>query len=175
MKPARTVLSAIEESGTSVIGVGKIYDIFAGQGVSESHPTASNAEGMEKMSELWASRRDALIFANLVDFDMVYGHRRDVQGYAKSLAAFDQWLGIFLPAVEPNDLVIITADHGNDPTFTGTDHTREQVPLLVMHNGESRNLGTRSTYADVAASLGEFFQLPEPWRNGISFLDTVPA
>ena len=130
---------------------------------------------MEKISELWANRRDALIFANLVDFDMVYGHRRDVQGYAKSLSAFDQWLGTFLQAIEPNDLVIITADHGTIRSSPERTTLREQVPLLVMHNGESRNLGTRSSYADVAASLGEFFQLPEPWSNGISFLDTVPA
>jgi phosphopentomutase len=175
MKPPGTVLRAIEESGTTVIGVGKIHDIFAGEGVTESHPTASNVEGMQKIRELWASRIDGLIFANLVDFDMAYGHRRDVHGYAQSLAAFDEWLGKFLGAVKPNDLVIITADHGNDPTFSGTDHTREQVPLLVIHNGESRNLGTRSTFADVAASLGEFFQLPDPWPSGISFLDTVPA
>ena len=175
MKPGGTVLKAIAESGTPVIGVGKIYDIFAGQGVTESNPTASNEEGMVKIAELWAKGRDALVFANLVDFDMVYGHRRDVQGYARALEAFDQWLGPFLGQIEPNDLAIITADHGNDPTFAGTDHTREQVPLFVMHNGESRNLGTRSTYADVAASLAEFFQLAEPWPNGISFLDTVPA
>jgi phosphopentomutase len=106
---------------------------------------------------------------------MVYGHRRDVRGYADSLAAFDRWLGPFLKTVKPNDLVIITADHGNDPTFPGSDHTREQVPLFVLHNGESRNLGTRSTFADAAASLAEFFQLAEPWPSGISFLDTVPA
>jgi phosphopentomutase len=175
MKPAGTVLEAIQESGTRVIGVGKIHDIFAGQGITESHPTVSNDDGMTKMSELWGSGADSLIFANLVDFDMVYGHRRDVRGYADSLAAFDRWLGPFLKTVKPNDLVIITADHGNDPTFPGSDHTREQVPLFVLHNGESRNLGTRSTFADAAASLAEFFQLAEPWPSGISFLDTVPA
>ena len=175
MKPAGTVLQAIEENGTRVIGVGKIHDIFAGQGVTESHPTASNDEGTTKISELWASSADSLIFANLVDFDMVYGHRRDVQGYADALAAFDRWLGPFLKKIKPNDLVIITADHGNDPTFAGSDHTREQVPLFVLHSEESRNLGTRSTFADTAASLAEFFQLAEPWPSGISFLDTVPA
>jgi phosphopentomutase len=175
MRPPRTVLNALQEEGREVIAVGKISDIFAGEGVSRSLPTASNLEGTNAIDELWPETSDGLIFANLVDFDMLYGHRRDVAGYARTLVEFDQWLGGFLPQVLPNDLVIITADHGNDPTFRGTDHTREQVPLLVMHNLESRNLGTRSTYADVAASLGEFFQLSEPWPVGISFLDTVPA
>jgi phosphopentomutase len=175
IKPPRTVLNAIQETGMDVTGVGKISDIFAGEGVTASHPTSSNAEGMKKIEELWAEASRGLIFANLVDFDMLHGHRRDVAGYARTLAAFDQWLGGFLPSVSPEDLVIITADHGNDPTFAGTDHTREQVPLFVMHHHESRNLGTRSTYADVAASLNEFFQLSEPWPVGISFLDTVPA
>lgn len=175
MKPPPTVLNAIQETGAPVIGVGKISDIFAGEGISESHPTASNREGMEKIDELWGRITDGLIFVNLVDFDMLYGHRRNVQGYARTLAEFDAWLGRFLAKVSPSDLLIITADHGNDPTFAGTDHTREQVPLLVMHNQESRNLGTRSTFADVAASLAEFFQCPEPWPSGISFLDTVAA
>jgi phosphopentomutase len=175
IKPPRTVLNAIQETGMDVVGVGKISDIFAGEGVTTSHPTSSNTEGMKKIEELWAETPKGLIFANLVDFDMLYGHRRDVAGYARTLAEFDQWLGGFLPTVLPDDLVVITADHGNDPTFAGTDHTREQVPLFVMHHQESRNLGTRSTYADVAASLNEFFQLSEPWSIGISFLDTVPV
>jgi phosphopentomutase len=175
MKPPGTVLKAIQDTGMDVIGVGKIADIFAGEGVTKSHPTSSNAEGMKRIGELWAETTEGLIFANLVDFDMLYGHRRDVFGYAEILAEFDRWLGDFLSAVLPNDLVVITADHGNDPSFRGTDHTREQVPLFVMHNRESRNLGTRSTYADVAASLNEFFQISEPWPVGISFLDTVPA
>ena len=175
MKPPRTVLNAIQESGKSVTGVGKIGDIFAGEGISESHPTVSNREGMEKMDALWEGTSDGLIFTNLVDFDMLFGHRRDVAGYARTLAEFDAWLDGFLPKVSPNDLLIITADHGNDPSFAGTDHTREQVPLFVLHNRESRNLGTRSSFADVAASLGEFFQLSQPWPTGISFLDAVAA
>jgi phosphopentomutase len=170
LKPPRTVLNAIVEANLPVIGVGKISDIFAEQGVNESHPTTTNADGMEKVENLWAKIDRGLIFVNLVDFDMIYGHRRDVAGYGSALVEFDQWLGRFIQEISPEDLVIMTADHGNDPTFRGTDHTREQVPLFVIHNGQSRDLGTRSTYADVAASLAEFFQLPEPWPTGCSFL-----
>lgn len=159
IKPPRSVLNAISESGRKVIGVGKISDIFAGEGITQSHPTASNAEGMERISELWPNLKDGLIFVNLVDFDMLFGHRRDVAGYADALREFDDWLGSFLPQIHPSDLVIITADHGNDPTFRGTDHTRELVPLFVLHNNETRHLGTRESFADVAATLAAFFQL----------------
>ena len=170
LKPPRTVLNAIVDANLPVIGVGKISDIFAEQGVTESHPTTTNADGMDKIENLWAKIDRGLIFVNLVDFDMIYGHRRDVAGYGSALVEFDQWLGRFIQEISPEDLVILTADHGNDPTFRGTDHTREQVPLFVIHNGQSRDLGTRSTYADIAASLAEFFQLPEPWPTGCSFL-----
>lgn len=169
-KPPRTVLNAIVEAGLPSIGIGKISDIFAGEGITESHPVKSNREGMACMDELWARTDRGLIFCNLVDFDMMYGHRRDVNGYAMALSEFDEWLGMFIDRINPEDLLIITADHGNDPTFRGTDHTREQVPLFVMHNRQDRDLGTRSTYADVAASLAEFFELPEPWPVGASFL-----
>ena len=158
------------ERGIPVIGVGKINDIFAGRGITQSFPTTSNRDGMEKLDRLWEPKRDGLIFANLVDFDSLFGHRRDVAGYANALREFDAWLELFLERILPNDLVIITADHGNDPTFRGTDHTREEVPLLVLHRGESCDLGTRQTFADVAATLAEFFQVPEPWPSGESFL-----
>ena len=170
MKPPRTVLNAILEAKRSVLAVGKISDIFAGEGISESHPTPSNRDGTDKIDILWPKMETGLIFVNLVDFDMLYGHRRDVAGYARALVEFDEWLGRFIDKVSPEDLVVITADHGNDPTFRGTDHTREQVPLFVIHNRAARDLGTRSTYADVAASLAEFFQLPERWPVGTSFL-----
>jgi phosphopentomutase len=116
------------------IGVGKISDIFAGSGISESHPTKSNADGMAVIGKLWAERRENphLIFTNLVDFDMLYGHRRDPAGYAQSLREFDAWLGGFLPAVG-DDFLLITADHGNDPYHHGTDHTRERVPLMTVN------------------------------------------
>jgi phosphopentomutase len=111
------------------------------------------------------------MFANLVDFDMLFGHRRDVPGYAKCLTEFDGWLATFLPKVNAEDLVIITADHGNDPTHHGTDHTREEVPLIVLHGGKAVALGTRETFGDIAATLADFFQLP-PWSCGRSFFVT---
>ncbi len=175
IKPPRTVLNAISDAGIPVLGVGKISDIFDGEGITESHPTKSNREGMEKIDKLWSNRQRGLIFANLVDFDMLYGHRRDAAGYAKALMEFDEWLGGFIDKVAPEDLMIITADHGNDPTFRGTNHTREQVPLFVLHNREMRDLGTRSTFADVAASLAEFFDLPKAWTAGTAFETLKPA
>jgi len=168
--PPRTVLNAILDHGLPVRGVGKISDIFAGSGLSDSTPTASNAEGMAAIDRLWNETERGLIFANLVDFDMLFGHRRNVAGYAQALAEFDTWLPRFHDLVLPDDLVIITADHGNDPTWHGTDHTREEVPLLVIHQACSNRLGTRQTFADVAASLAAYFRLPEPWPVGTSFL-----
>jgi phosphopentomutase len=172
IKPPATILNTIAEAGFATIGVGKISDIFAGQGITESHPASSNREGMGCIDRIWPKTRRGLIFCNLVDFDMLYGHRRDVTGYAMALSEFDEWLGKLVDKINPEDLLIITADHGNDPTFRGTDHTREQVPLFVMHNRQCRDLGTRSTYADVAASLAEFFELPDPWPVGTSFLSS---
>ena len=114
---------------------------------------------MAQISKLWSSMHDGLIFVNLVDFDMLYGHRRNVSGYGKALEEFDRWLGDFLPSVRPEDLVIITADHGNDPTFRGTDHTREQVPLFVLHRRMPAFLGR--------AQLSPM--LPRVWANFSSF------
>jgi phosphopentomutase len=168
MIPPRTILNALADTRRAVHGVGKISDIFAGSGVTASTPTASNAEGMAAIERIWPAL-DGLLFANLVDFDMLFGHRRNVAGYAQALREFDQWLPSLLTSVTQNDLVIITADHGNDPTWRGTDHTREEVPLLVMHGGRSTPLGTRATFADVAATLAEYFQL-QPWSVGVSVL-----
>ncbi len=170
MVPPPTVLNAIAETGLRVEGVGKISDIFADSGITRSTPTASNAEGMAAIDRLWADGQDGLIFANLVDFDMLYGHRRDVAGYTRALVEFDTWLATFLPRCEEDDLVIITADHGNDPTWRGTDHTREEVPLMVLHRGASLALGTRRTFADVAATLAAHFELRQPWPVGRSFI-----
>lgn len=134
LMPPDTMLNRLQSAGVETIGVGKISDIFAGSGISESHPTESNANGMAIIDRLWADHRKHphLISANLVDFDMLYGHRRDPAGYAGALREFDAWLGGFLPRVA-GDLLIITADHGNDPYFPGTDHTRERVPLLTLN------------------------------------------
>jgi phosphopentomutase len=168
MLPPPTVLTALADSGHAVHGVGKISDIFAGAGITASAPTASNAEGMAAIDQLWPTL-DGLAFVNLVDFDMLFGHRRDVPGYANCLREFDTWLATFLPKVNGDDLVIITADHGNDPVHRGTDHTREEVPLLVLHQGRTTPLGTRQTFGDVAASLADYFRLCN-WPNEGSFL-----
>jgi phosphopentomutase len=169
MRPPRTILDAISEAGIAVKSVGKVADLFAEQGITEAHPTGSNAEGMRVTEALWQRNEAGLIFTNLVDFDTLYGHRRDVAGYAAALADFDAWLAGLLPQCRAEDLVIITADHGNDPTHRGTDHTREEVPLLVLHGGRTVPLGTRDGFADVAASLAVAFGLP-PWPCGRSFL-----
>lgn len=166
--PPRTVLNALMEVGIPTTGIGKISDIFAGSGIGESFPTKSNAFGMETIDLLWAERREGLLFANLVDFDMLYGHRRDVGGYARCLEEFDRWLGGFLRKIEPEDLVLITADHGNDPTFPGTDHTREEVPVLLLDGGVARDLGVRGSFADVAATVADYFSVQ--WETGKSML-----
>lgn len=134
LTPPATVLNRLQSAGVRTIGIGKIADIFAGAGIAESHPTKSNADGMATIARLWAERRPEahFLFANLVDFDSLYGHRRDPAGYARCLQEFDVWLGDFLPAVG-GDFLLITADHGNDPYHPGTDHTREQVPLLALN------------------------------------------
>ena len=161
--PPPTVLNALAGAGVPVIGVGKIADIFAASGVEESFPTRSNADGMAVIDRLWAERRAGLVFANLVDFDMLFGHRRDLDGYAKALEEFDEWLAGFLPRISPDDLVILTADHGNDPAFPGTDHTRERVPVLLPNAKGA--IGVRETFADVAATLADHFGLA-PWPVG---------
>ncbi len=161
--PPRTVLNALAEAGVPVLGVGKISDIFAASGISESFSTQSNANGMAVIDRLWAERSEGLIFANLVDFDMLFGHRRDLEGYAGALEEFDRWLAEFLPRISPDDLVIITADHGNDPSYRGSDHTRERVPIFLPNS--QGTLGVRETYADVAATLAGYFCL-DPWPAG---------
>lgn len=155
--PPPTVLNRLEATGVTTIGVGKISDIFAGSGITESHPTKSNTDGMATLERLWAEPREEphLVFANLVDFDMLYGHRRDPEGYATALIEFDRWLGGFLGRFEPPDLLIITADHGNDPYHPGTDHTRERVPLLTLHAPE--NEVTHSDLGTVARLIAHHF------------------
>ena len=168
--PPPTVLNAFTTARIPVRGIGKISDIFAASGITDSTPTKNNAEGMATIARLWRETERGLHFANLVDFDMLFGHRRDPAGYATALAEFDAWLPSFLKKVTPEDLIIITADHGNDPTWTGTDHTREQVSLLVLHGPAATALGTRGTFADIAATLAKSFALPEPWKVGEAFI-----
>ena len=154
--PPRTMLNAISEQGQAAIGVGKINDIFAGSGVTESIPTRGNTDGLAKTLALADRDFQGLCFVNLVDFDMLYGHRQDPDGYAAALAEFDRWLPDFLAKLGPEDVVFITADHGCDPSDQSTDHTREYVPLLALGQGiRPVNLGTRSTFADLAATVCE--------------------
>lgn len=157
--PPRTVLNELEGAGVRVAGVGKISDIFAASGISSTHATRSNQHGMATISDLWGERMPGLIFANLVDFDMLYGHRRDPNGYAVALEEFDAWLGSFLPAVDEDDLVMITADHGNDPTWTGTDHTRERVPIFELHARANGSCGQITGFGHVASRLRNYFGL----------------
>ena len=159
--PGQTLLDALEEKGLASIGVGKIYDIFAGRGVTEHVYNKSNADGMNHTTNYAAKDFQGLCFVNLVDFDMVYGHRRDIDGYANALSEFDAWLGDFLPTLDEDDLVMITADHGCDPGYTATtDHTREYVPLLVLGKQvKPVNLGTRDSFADIAATVAELLQV----------------
>ena len=174
MLPPRTILNALADAGHEVRGIGKISDIFAGSGLTASTPTPDNAAGMAAILQDWAGLEDGLLFANLVDFDMHFGHRRDVPGYAQALREFDAWLPSLLARVEPGDLVMFTADHGNDPTAPGTDHTREEVPILAVHGGRAVALGTRETFADIAATLADFFQVPD-WSVGTSWLKPATA
>ncbi len=160
--PAQTMLDAIKAAGLDTLAVGKIYDIFAGQGTTEHIFNKSNADGMAHTDDYAARDFHGLCFVNLVDFDMQYGHRRDVDGYANALTEFDSWLGQFLPKLGDEDLVMITADHGCDPAYTATtDHTREYVPLVVLGKQvKPVNLGTRKSFADIAATVTELLNVP---------------
>ncbi len=141
--PKSTLLDELKAEGFDVIGVGKIHDIFAGKGITEHVFTQNNLDGMAKTTEYQKKDFNGLCFVNLVDFDMVFGHRRDVDGYAKALSAFDEWLGGFIKNMRGDDALIITADHGCDPLYKGTDHTRECVPFILYGDGISpENLGT---------------------------------
>lgn len=158
-----TALDALKAAGLDVIGVGKIGDIFAGQGLTESHHSESSVHGMEQAIDIAKKGFHGLCFVNLVDFDALWGHRRDPDGYARELERFDEKLGQLLPLLCKGDLLFITADHGNDPTHTGTDHTRERVPLLCWAPGmEGRRLPDRSTFGDLGATVCAAFGLGLP-------------
>ncbi len=159
--PKDTMLDALKKAGRDTLCIGKISDIFAGSGVTEKIPTHNNEEGMT--AALQAARRDfhGLCFVNLVDFDMLYGHRQDVDGYANALAVFDRFLLKMVQELKPDDLLMITADHGCDPGDDSTDHTREYVPLIIYGKHiQPKNLGTRDTFADIAATVTEYLGVP---------------
>ena len=155
--PKTTLLDAVKEAGLESIGVGKIHDIFAGRGLTEYVYSQSNAQGMAHTLSYAQKDWEGLCFVNLVDFDMLYGHRRNAEGYAAALSEFDRWLGDFLKEIGPEDVIFITADHGCDPAYTeSTDHTREYVPLLVLGQKiKPKNLGTRETFSDIAATVAQ--------------------
>lgn len=175
--PRETVLDRVARAGIPVVGVGKISDIFAGRGVTESIHTEGNRDGMRATARIAGELERGFVFVNLVDFDTLHGHRRDVPGYRRALEAFDRDLGELETQLRPGDLVILSADHGNDPTKEGTtDHTREYVPVLAT-GPEVRpgvELGTRDTFADVGATVEEALGLP-PRGPGRSFLGEILA
>ncbi|HNN96479.1 MAG TPA: phosphopentomutase, partial [Pseudomonadota bacterium] len=174
--PQATVLDALRGASLPVVGVGKIWDIFAGHGVSENIHTEGNRDGLEHTLKALSSLSSGLLFVNLVDFDMLYGHRRDPAGYARALVEFDGFLPELRKHIGPRDLVMLTADHGNDPTFAGTDHTREDVPLIAFMGGDAApktpDLGVRQGFYDVAQTLCDSFGLPA-WARGQSILPSV--
>ena len=161
--PAPTILDALQEHGILTIGIGKIEDIFAHRGLTESVHSAGNAACMDEWMRLMRRDFHGLSFINLVDFDMLYGHRRDTKAYAEALEAFDQMLGQAQAIAREDDLFLITADHGCDPTFAGTDHTREHAPILAWSRRmrSFTPLGTRSSFADIAATIAELFGIPQ--------------
>jgi phosphopentomutase len=174
--PGETLLDRIKAAQLPVITIGKIQDLFAGRGITQAFPTASDEQGMDEVERQVGSASRGLIFANLVDFDTQYGHRNDVEGYARNLEWFDGRLARLLPRLNPTDLLVVTADHGNDPTTPSTDHSREYVPLLVTGSRirAGADLGTRSTFADLGQTLAELFGVGR-LVHGTSFLPEVVA
>ena len=166
-----TALDCIQQAGKQVISVGKIRDIFNGQGISEGHRTVSNDDGMGKTIQLAATGFDGLCFVNLVEFDSAYGHRRDIAGYTQALNVFDAQLGALLPQLREDDLLIITADHGCDPAAHGTDHTREYIPVL-MWGRQIRpvNLGVRSGFSDIGQTVCQWLDVKADMLAGTGFL-----
>ncbi|WP_028550208.1 phosphopentomutase [Paenibacillus sp. UNC451MF] len=172
--PESTVLNHMKEAGLDVIAIGKINDIFSGEGITEAITTKSNRDGMQKTIEALDRDFSGMIFTNLVDFDSLYGHRRDPKGYAQALEQFDQELPQVMERITEEDLLILTADHGNDPTHPGTDHTREYVPLLVYSPAlqQPGSLGVRETFSDLGATVAQNFDV-KGTAHGVSFIELL--
>ncbi len=170
----KTILDILKEASKDVIGVGKIVDIFDGEGITESKHTKSNMHGVDLTIDYINKSNSGLIFTNLVDFDAMYGHRRNIEGYKDALEEFDARLPEILKSLKDDDILILTADHGNDPSYKGTDHTREYIPLLVYGKTvkENINLNTRSTFADIAATIAEVLEVDKP-LYGTSFYSQI--
>ncbi len=177
LPPSDTIVDLLEKAGYDTISVGKIYDIFAGSGLSESNRTTSNADGMRVTKEMQARDFNGLCFVNLVDFDMKYGHRNDVAGYAAAATEFDRFLTGFLKDMREDDVLLITADHGCDPSTPSTDHSREYTPMLIYgkHVKEGVDLGTRPTFADIGATVLAYFGVDREGTSGESFWNEVKA
>jgi phosphopentomutase len=175
VQPPETVLDAIVKNNKEVYAIGKIEDIFAGKGISRYVKTANNDEGIRATIEAIKENTEGLVFVNLVDFDMLYGHRRDIEGYAKALMTFDACLPELLSHLKSDDLLIITADHGNDPSAPGTDHTREYIPIL--NYGQTikagHNIGIRHSFADIAATIAEALNVPFETQGKSYFLEIL--
>lgn len=171
--PSGLLLPALQQHGVEVSSIGKIYDLYNGAGIDHSHTSRNNGEGMAALADLYAEPGSAkrLLLLNLVDFDMLWGHRNDPAGMKKGLEEFDRWLGPFLDRMAADDLLLMTADHGNDPTTPSTDHSREQVPLLAYRSGQGpgNDLGVREGFMDMGATIADYFGCPAP-AKGRSFL-----
>lgn len=165
----RTMLDVIKESGKEVIAIGKIQDLFAGRGMTKMIRTSGNVDGIDKTIEQIKQNSEGLIFTNLVDFDMLYGHRNNIEGYAQALEYFDSKLPKIMDAMKPTDMLVITADHGNDPSTPSTDHDREYIPILVYGEEikQNINLGIRNTYADISATILDILNMKR--LEGTSF------
>ena len=172
--PAKSILCKMAEKNLSVISVGKINDIFDGEGITKKVTSGSNKEGIDKLLDIMDKKFTGLCFANLNDFDTLYGHRRDVQGYANAIEELDVELPILLNKLNNDDLLILTADHGNDPTFTGTDHTRENVPVIIYSRvfRNQKNLPIMNSFADIGATIADNFEIDAP-MIGISYLSKL--
>lgn len=175
LEPARNILDFIIESGQKVVGVGKIQDIFAGRGISESVRTKNNRDGIEKILSIMKKKFDGLIFANLIDFDQLYGHRNDAGGYAQALEEFDAFLPDIMAAMLPEDMLSITADHGCDPTTVSTDHSREHVPLLIYGKNLSAgiDLSLRNSFADLGRTIADHLGVKVKGIEGESFYPRI--